>query len=138
MSKTPVETYFEFVENVLGIKQVLLDRTVEAMAEEIAAGTPPQEIQILISVQDLENYSAPEKDLLYKMIQALKLKPESYLVIDTANKTGYLAQHELSFSDKPQPSTADLIETYSPRVLISKPTLKKSAWTEMQKLLQLI
>ncbi|MBC7466274.1 MAG: hypothetical protein H7256_09800 [Bdellovibrio sp.] len=138
MSKTPVETYFEFVENVLGIKQVLLDRTVETMADEIAAGTPPHEIQILISVQDLENYSAPEKELLYKMIQALQLKPESYLVIDTAQKTGYLAQHELSFADSPKPSTADLIETYSPRVLISKPALKKAAWTEMQKLLQLI
>lgn len=133
MSKSPVETYFDYVENVLGIKQILTDRL---QANQMSADQIS--ISILISVQGLNSYSDSETDLLYKMIAALKLTPKTYLVVDRSNRENYLPNYELSLVDEPVETNNQLIQTYSPRVLLKNAGLKKQAWTEMQKLLQKI
>jgi hypothetical protein len=132
MSKNPVETYFEYVENVLGIKQVLTSR-IDFSTTNTSIETP-----LLISVSDLLSYSDIENELLYKMIAALKMDPASYIVVDASSSDGYSCHVELRFTDAPQTSTENQIQTYSPRTLVKKPELKKQTWTEMQKVLQKI
>lgn len=131
MSKTAVEVYFEYLEDVLGIKQVLFDRQPEVTSQLV-------QIPILISVLNLKNYKAEENELLYKMIAALKLPPENYVVIDADQISNYEAKAHLSLVDEPiQSQNPQTIQTYSARKLLSHPDLKRQAWTEMQKLLQL-
>lgn len=131
MSSHSVEVYFEYVETVLGIKQVLTDR-IQIDQSQLAQ----IQTSILICVENLNSYTDSENDLLYKMIAALKLNPESYVVVDQSDRENYLSSFELSLVDRPRPTTDQVIQTYSPRVLLKDAGLKKQAWAEMQKLLQ--
>jgi hypothetical protein len=132
MAKNPVETYFDYVENVLGIKQVLTSRI------EFSVPVGAIEVPLLITVSELLSYSEAENELLYKMVAALKLDPTNYVVIDTSNADGYNSNVELRFVDNPGASNETQIQTFSPRILLTKPELKKQAWTEMQKVQQKI
>jgi len=134
MSKNPRDDYFEYVENVLGIKQVLLDRVQNAEVNEDPEDVT--EVRLVISVQDLNKYLDSEKELLFKMISALQLKPEAYVVIDQSARAKYKAGFELYLNDDPDDQAQLAVETYSPRVLIQRPDLKRMAWAKMQALMQ--
>ncbi len=125
--------YFEYLENVLGIKTILQSRDVETKQPAITT------TELLFAVQDYAGYSAEESDLLSKMIAAVKVDPSRLKVCDLQEAKIFQAQCLVVFQDQTQsaPIQAALtVHTFSPRVLLKKPDLKKVAWTELQKVLQ--
>ncbi|MFZ3231672.1 MAG: hypothetical protein WA160_15795 [Pseudobdellovibrio sp.] len=136
MSKSPLEEYFDFAENILGIKQIHVRQT-------LSESTQMNSVRLLITVLDLESYSEIEIELLYKMISALQLDEAIYAVVNPSQKQNYPHQYELAFVDSVSPkviggTTDSIMETHSPRVLVRLPALKKQAWQDMQSLLQKI
>jgi hypothetical protein len=124
--------YFEYLENVLGIKTILQPKD---LADKSAFAVT----ELLFVVQDYASYSAEELDLLSKMIAAVKVDPSRLKVCDLREAQNFQTQCLVIFQDQTQtpPIQAILcIQTFSPRVLLKKPELKKVAWTELQKVLQ--
>lgn len=125
--------YFEYLENVLGIKTILQSRDVDTKEAAISV------TELLFAVQDYVNYSAEESDLLSKMIAAVKVDPSRLKVCDLQQVKNFEVKCLVIFQDQTQlaPIRAPLVvHTFSPRVLLKKPELKKVAWTELQKVLQ--
>lgn len=122
--------YFDYLENVLGINTILLDPQPDEVTEKVP---------LLIAVQNLTTYSDPEKDLLGKMVGALKIDIEKIKVVDLLQATRFHAEFTIHFVDDvaagPAPQE-NAITTHSPRHLTHHPELKKQAWTEMQKVVQ--
>lgn len=124
--------YFEYLENVLGIKSILLSQMIEEGASIIAT-------ELLFCVQNFQTYTEAETDLLSKMIAAVKVDPSRLKICDLQNANQFDTNCLVVFQDEAQapPIKASLtIQTFSPRLLIKKPELKKQAWTELQKVLQ--
>lgn len=117
--------YFDYVTEVLGIRSIL-------QAPETRGAAP-----LLILVEDFSAYSSEEKDLLAKMISALKLDPKILRVSEeSTGETG--DKFTLYFQDKPgAENSAEKMFTYSPRVLLREPSLKKKAWDDLQKVIQI-
>jgi len=124
--------YFEYLENVLGIKTILQSQVIET-------GAPIVTIELLFCVQNLHSYTEAETDLLYKMIAAVKVDGSRLKVCDLQEATKFETNCLVIFQDETlnSPVKAGLtIQTFSPRLLMKKPDLKKQAWTELQKVLQ--
>lgn len=124
--------YFEYLENVLGIKSIL-------QSHEDLKGPAVITTDLLFCIQDYKNYSAEESDLLSKMIAAVKVDPSRLKVCDFDDAVKFETQCLVIFQNEVQnpPVKASLtVQTFSPRVLLKKPDLKKQAWTELQKILQ--
>lgn len=125
--------YFDYLENVLGIKTILQSRQAGSENKENEA------TELLFAVQDYLTYTAEESDLLSKMIAAVKVDPSRLKVCDSNQLNNYKFQCLVLFQDQIQNFTNQAVltvQTFSPRVLLKKPELKKVAWTELQKVLQ--
>lgn len=124
----PRSTYIDYVQNVLGVKTLMRD------SDETAAAVarPP----LLVRVQGLTTYNEAEKDLLSKMLAALKIDSALYVVVDagTADGQAHPGQLILDFADD-RTESADHVLTYSPRTLVQKPELKKVAWADLQRII---
>ncbi|MBC7421257.1 MAG: hypothetical protein H7328_11065 [Bdellovibrio sp.] len=123
--------YIDYVRNVLGVKAIF--------SNEISEQITPEEIPLLVRVQDFNSYSAEEKDLLTKMLAALKIPNEYSRTFDLAENPNVVCKVAVYLTDELK-SMKDLlpneIHTYSPRVLLHTPALKKAAWDELQKVLR--
>lgn len=122
--------YFDYLENVLGINTILLD----PQPTETAAKVP-----LLIVVQNLTTYTDEEKELLGKMVGALKIDIEKIKVVDLLQATRFHAEFTIYFVEDVSAGPggqSNSITTYSPRYLVARPEFKKQAWAEMQKVVQ--
>ena len=126
----PRSTYIDYVQNVLGVKAIMRD-----------AGDTPNLIQkpLVVRVQCLSSYTEAEKDLLSKMLAALKLDPSVYAVVETGGdeEKNFTSNLILDFVDE-RTEVSDRVLTYSPRTLIQKPDLKKIAWADLQKIIAVL
>lgn len=115
-----MERYLHYLKNVLGIKSVLTQ----------SAESP----KLYIYVQNLETYSESEKELFNKMMTAMKLSKNDY-VIQAFDSTlsRNIEQVCIYLLDQPQENNND--ETYSPRVLLKQPEFKKAAWEALQRVM---
>ena len=115
--------YFHFISETLGVKQLYVG----------AAAKGDQNGEAVVSkkwiyVENYSSYNQSEQDLLKKMIMALGLKPDDYELTDQSNLTELTFL--ISFVEKPQTKT----QTYSPRVLMLKPELKKATREDMKRI----
>ena len=127
MAKSVIVDYLNYAKDVLGIKHLFF------------IGTQVTSKKVVISVVDLKKFSEPEHELLNKMISALNLDSQTTVVIDACDIQLYMPQFLLKLSltialDQPE----NCVETFSPRLLIGNPDLKKHAWSHMQTFLQLL
>lgn len=115
--------YFDYVENVLGVKSIMLN--------------PKQNTPLLIAVEGLTNYNAEEHDLLGKMVGALKIDAGKISIVDLAEALNFQPEFFICFQNQPIEKThlKNTITTFSPRILLKKPELKKNAWSDLQKFL---
>ncbi len=115
--------YFDYVENVLGVKSILLN--------------PKQNTPLLIAVENLATYNAEEHDLLGKMVGALKIDAAKIAIVNLAEAQSFQPEFVICFQDQPIEKTPlkNTITTFSPRILLKKPELKKNAWNDLQKFL---
>ncbi len=82
--------------------------------------------------EDYDQYSESEKELAFKIIQALKLKTEKYVTADLNQKNNIQNRLQIYFCHNP----VEINETYSARVLLQKPELKKKTWDFLQNQMQ--
>lgn len=125
-----LEAYFEYIENVLGVKQIYLDTSEQEVIEA----------KLLVVVEQLQSMAVAETELLEKMIAAMKIDLSFIKMIDEAqlkNKK-YNAEFVLKMLNTqqlPQVSERNQQVTYSSAVLIKQPQLKKDAWEHLQKVI---
>lgn len=127
------KNYFEFLENVLGIKSVIQESALNK------AQFPNTEI--LFCVESYYTYTSEETELLHKMVGALKLDFSRVMICDLTEKELRVKKISVIFRDQPskaRPGATNVVETYSPRALLKKPEFKKNAWDELQKVIQLL
>ena len=126
----------EYFEQVLGVKNVIVPASAEVV---------PAQYKIHFFVEDLESYTAAEKELLGKMIQAMRLQKKDYQVLNLqeskyqdvvkivnsgqVKNMGQSVGQIVVFKNDPQ----KMDETYSPRRLLKEPAFKKIAWDFLQK-----
>ena len=127
MKNNSFKNYFQYVQDVLGIKNVFFP----------AKDSNSKNIELLILVDNLKSYSPEESELLHKMIEALKLDPKKYQIVDSQDSNSK-ANYQLLLADQVPQSTESLncTATYSPRRLLAEPHLKKVAWVAMQSVLK--
>lgn len=115
--------YFEYVENVLGVKSIML--------------SPKQNTTLLVAVESLTTYSAEEHDLLGKMVGALKIDSAKISIVDLAEAQNFQPEFFICFQNQPveKAPVKNTMTTFSPRTLLKKPELKKNAWNDLQKFL---
>lgn len=121
--------YFEYVSQVLGVKSILND---------LQATSSSEAVPLLIAVEGYSSYDDNEKDLLTKMISALKIDQKNIKVADLQNVVNYQAQFYIYFTDaqSEQNSTApNLVQTHSPKFLLKNADYKKNAWNDLQKVI---
>jgi hypothetical protein len=125
------QDYFNYVIDVLGVREILLEGH---PAESL------EQIPLLILVQDYATYSEEEKELLVKMIGAMKIEAQKIAVTDLSQRTVESSQYALYLCDEvgDENCPANEIQTYSPRILLQRPELKKPAWSALQKMMALI
>jgi hypothetical protein len=126
------DDYFEYVANVLGVKSLYIDSSV---TDSINSNLVP----LLISVEGLASYQAEEKDLLEKMVAALKIDLNNIKIMDAGAE--YLEENRydflIQFQNNPERGDRErILSTYSPRTLLKSPELKKQAWSDLQKAIQ--
>ncbi len=117
------QNYFEYVEKVLGVKSLLLDQVTQT--------------DLLFCIQNLATYSEAEKELLHKMISAIKLDSEQTKCCDLSQRNQFQARLAMLLIDDWAPQNtlnSDILSAFSPRILLKKPELKKLAWAELQKI----
>ncbi len=113
MSSELTEYINNYLTNTLGIQTILAD---------VAKNT-----STVIYVENLNSYNASETELLEKMIAALKLNLNDFNLLDLSEKGDYSAQ--IILKDKPEKPN----ETYSARVLLRQPELKRKAWDDLKR-----
>lgn len=121
--------YFDYVENVLGIKSILLNQVSQEEA---------QSIPLLVCVENLVNYTLEEKDLLAKMIGALKIDLQLIKVVALNETEKYKPDYSIYFLDDINQNISDkinMVKTYSPRFLLKNSDYKKNAWNDLQKVI---
>lgn len=119
--------FFDFVSNVLGVKNILLSQSTENVL---------QVVPLLIAVENLNSYTDGENELLSKMIAALKIDQKLIRLIDLKDTSLYQPEFAIYFVNElgqKTDSQVNQVQTYSPRYLLTHPELKKQAWDEMQK-----
>lgn len=124
------QDYFDYVINVLGVKSVVLS--------DLQAHTN-KEADLLFVIESYLNYTADEKDLLGKMIAALKIKQEKIQVVDSSENNSYQAKFKVYFVDQYVKNSTFAeceVKTHSPRFLLKNADFKKEAWADLQKVIQ--
>ncbi len=124
------KNYFDYLENVLGIKSII---------DQSLAAPAILKTELLIGVENYQTYNTDEIDLLQKMLAAVKVEASRMLIVDLAQMASIQKTACIFFKDEltAYPLDAELcVQTFSPRILLKNPELKKVAWTELQKVLQ--
>jgi hypothetical protein len=152
-----VTNYFSYVKNVLGVRTVQSAK----MRENLVAAEPETCDLLFLNVksfQDTSVFSPQAKDLLDKMIQAMRLGAKSFQVREhDLQKDGALAGNALIqhvsqsvhapfivlFNAKPTQNgliqnlgTLKYLETFSPAYLLQNANAKKVAWADLQKVMK--
>ena len=121
--------YLEYVRDVLGIKSL---HGVPQAKVEIP------KIPIVIYVEDFLNYNTNEKELLHKMLGALKVPLLQMQIFDLKDPVQITYEMRICLTDEKQtrsPIPPNEINTFSPRKLLQNAALKKVAWDDLQKVL---
>ncbi len=112
----------KYFNEVLGVTQVLVDASPVSLTPR--AG-------FVFIVENYVSYTADEKELLMKMIAAMKLDIAQVQIQDLNQSSADEAARCIYLVDQPG---AD--QSYSPRVLIKNPKLKKTTWDFLQTKMQ--
>lgn len=125
-----LSVYFEYIENVLGVKQIYLD----------AGEQPTIEADLLVVVQNLNSMPVNEKELLEKMIASMQIDLNLIKIIDendckNKNISARFVLTMLNSQQLPTANEANKQSTYSASILIKQTQLKKEAWAHLQKVI---
>ncbi|MGZ3690541.1 MAG: hypothetical protein ACXVAX_03505, partial [Pseudobdellovibrio sp.] len=117
----PKEDYFDYVINTLGVKSIYIESSPADINTQASI-----EIPLLIKVENLDNFTVEESDLLEKMVAALKMDLNQIKIIDSRAGREINAGYTVFLVDEnsnPAASTSNSVVTHSPRVLIKNASL---------------
>ena len=125
-----LNAYFDYIENVLGVKQIYLDNSDQDIIST----------KLLIVVENLQSMNSAETELLEKMVAAMQIDMNLIKMIDSnqLSHKKYQAEFVLKMLNTQQlmHSTNNNEQvTYSSEVLVKQPQLKKEAWAHLQKVI---
>jgi hypothetical protein len=125
-----LDAYFDYIENVLGVKQIYLDTS---DYEVISA-------KLLVLVEQLQSMTVAEKELLEKMIAAMQIDASFIKIVDESQIKNKKFNAEfvlkmLNTQQLPEVQDSQQQVTYSSMILLKQPQLKKEAWAHLQKVI---
>src|SRR5690349_2900679 len=135
-----MENYLHYLEQVLGLKSVLLPEQKAELLTEIPVPNPDR-IQVLFLAE--KSWSPKALELFQKMREAMKLDEASTRLVFADQVTeshwqvmALSAERVVCFS-KPLFESLNLDSdlktlTYDPELLLKKPDLKKAAWEDLK------
>lgn len=130
-----LQNYINYLADVLGVKQVFITPSVSDGASLVN-----QNVVLVVLVENFETYSAPELELLNKMLAALQFD-QSKIQTVSYSESASKASFQLYLLDDIQTQKAHLSHefvTFSPRVLLKNAALKKQVWGILQRLISLL
>lgn len=119
----------KYLQEVLGVKQVL--RELETQQSETK--------EIYIWIENFQNFSNQDFDLLEKMIAATKIERSVFKILNLSaekdfKESAFINSRQIHFQMLSEP--VDLLsQTYSPQVLHQSKELKSKAWTFLQQVM---
>lgn len=108
----------KYFNEVLGVSQVLT----ESPSASVSSSAP-----FVFIVENYLDYKADEKELLMKMIAAMKLDMSLVEIQDLSQSSVSAEARSVYLVDQPGSD-----QSYSPRVLMKNPKLKKATWDFLQ------
>jgi len=126
MNTEIVNQYSEqYLIETLGLRRILSSHLEVKQTERI----------IEIFVQNLNDYNYEEKELLQKMILAMKIDLNLIKVSDLNMNNAKASECQISF-EMVDDIKSPYHQTYSPRVLLKQSKLKNEAWAFLQRVMQ--
>ena len=139
-----MDAYVQYLENVLGLRNLVWPEAEAAPIEEIPEDTS-ERIHVLFVAE--KPFSPKAQELFEKMREAMKIPNEQYKVV-FANEvsaaelqvSALAAEHVVCFSKTvfdqiPDDHPAKFL-THSPEILLTKAALKKEAWEDLKKVMK--
>jgi hypothetical protein len=108
----------DYLEKTLGVSQIL---------NQLPGPKPETDLGFFF--EDYNQYSTAENDLAVKMIDAMKIDSKKYIISDIIQKNKFKNRIQIFFVHHPITD----FETYSARVLLQNPGLKKKTWEFLKK-----
>lgn len=117
-----LHNYFKnYLTDTLGINSIVSDAAIKASSS----------VKYAIGVEDLKSYNNNESELLNKMIAALKIESTEMELFDLAGLSDRIFSKMTKFillMNEPRNGN----ETFSPRVLLVRPDLKRKTWEDLK------
>lgn len=113
----------KYFNEVLGVSQVL--------TESHSVSAASSGVSFAFIVENYLDYKVDEKELLMKMIAAMKLDMSIVEIQDLSQSLVSAEARIVYLVDQPGPD-----QSYSPRVLMKNPKLKKATWDFLQTKMQ--
>ncbi len=110
-----------YLQKTLGVSQILNQLSDPQL-------TAKSEVDLGFFIENYASYTSYESELFLKIIQAMKLNPNQYQIYDLTEKNKITNRIQVFFIDHP----VNINETYSARILLKNPDLKKVTWAFLQ------
>lgn len=116
----------EYLQKTLGVSQILNQNSEQSLSTEPS-------VDLGFFIEEYPTYSEAEKDLLQKMITAMKLHEDQYRILDLSEKSNSENNFKIIVEFRNHPSND--LQTYSPRNLLAHPENKKNTWDFLKKIM---
>ena len=118
----------EYLQKTLGVSQILNQKSEQSVNANL---TTEPSVDLGFFIEGYGTYSEAEKDLLQKMISAMKLKSNQYQICDLSENMSDQFKVKVYFMNEP----LNVDQTYSPRNLLVQPENKKNTWEFLKKIM---
>lgn len=141
-----MDRYIQYLEQVLGLKQVILPEVQPPAADSTSASVPAENTLRVLFLAD-KPWSPKARDLFLKMREAMKL-PEKQTRVLFASEMSWpeieiaalSAERVVCFSEnlfaKIHVDSHLKFHTHNPEDLLSRPQLKKETWEDLKKVMK--
>lgn len=116
----------EYLQKTLGVSQILNQKSEQSLSTEPS-------VDLGFFIEEYATYSEVEKELLQKMITAMKLNDKQYQILDLSEKNNPQINFKFIIEFTNHPSSES--QTYSPRNLLLHPENKKNTWDFLKKIM---
>lgn len=137
-----------YLNDVLGVKQVLLPQLVVSQLEESSLQVRPLKILFVCS----ESLSVDAQELFYKMVAAMKLEKNQIELVNCHQKSlidfeieilscqavVFFTDEALDWKQLAQSESFFNVQAFGPEYLLKNPQYKKQTWEQLQKVMAAI
>jgi hypothetical protein len=118
----------EYLQKTLGVSQILNQNSEQSINANL---TTEPSVDLGFFIEEYATYSEAEKDLLQKMISAMKLRENQYQIFALSEMNNIQSKFKIIFVNEPKNEE----QIYSPRNLLVHPENKKNTWEFLKKMM---